>query len=996
MRLFTFALLCVLTPSVAFADVPATLRFFYEAPTTAALVTKRVTPASCKAYVAGTRTSKALAARCKPKLLKKDVRVRMRVIRQGGKKQFVGTIGVKTAALVQARAGNSSNVFTIPASGNSANVGIQFIPPAGSSFQSAKFELLDSENKSFPGLRPFENYHPFSAFGDDSTGIRRANFALGLYRVSVWVCTKKNGENPCTQTVEEFEFSVGTPIQPDPDPDPNPDPEPTPTNTPMPQSEVITIDPGTFENAPPLRDLVSLAGTWTMTVNGTNSSVVVPDYVGTDDLNVRSYSRSVTVPSSFNGRKLRLYFENLAVKSRVYVNGTKVFDDFSAFKPFEVDVSSLVQAGSSFNLRVDLEDARHLPGADYYNMTNGAKVITSVRYPVGGLISDGSGLKAGIMGAVELRAYGVPVSIEDAFVTTEVTPQKVIRVAYTLTNHSASSKSVILRGDIHLAGQATIAKTLRQAVTLAANEKRVVTLDSTWPTAQLYTPDSPVLYHLQSSILENFVLRDESVVRFGFKEVKIDGRNFLLNGVRFNPQGSYETLGDDYYTPKEMFTLATFPATAEALRDMGIDVLRHHHHPLPNAFLDIAAQKGLFIANDAPLWARQYFNCRDKSNNDQIIRCSSSHYAQLAAELADQYRAWVPTVRNNPAVFEYITANEARTFGDPDIFTEAQIDQLASVLTSLDPSRPVVAEGDATFGSRMWNQQVVSFHYPEGYDCTPDGWGRYSWCGSMVKWANDFGYGRYLAQNDARPVVVGEMLHTKSWGPLPGCNWAGLSDTAKRENYRSDEVNKWWIPVVVRGMRAKGWTDIRPQMTGFGLVDLGYRAARREDGQASWEHDQCESYEPKRGELLKNSLASIAIFDETYDRLGVSPFITENRNTNRAVTNTGVFPSLQAGGSVQRTLNLFNDSLQSANLDVQIVLKVGTNTVDSISQSFFVEAGQMKPLTLGLTVPGISSQRISLTRIVRRNGTEAFREESFFTTQGSSSTTGSLNSLNAN
>src|SRR5204862_6599122 len=104
---------------------------------------------------------------------------------------------------------------------------------------------------------------------------------------------------------------------------------------------------------PPTRDQISLNGTWTM-------GGVVPNYTGVN-ANSITYQRTVTVPSTWSGKRIKVDFEAVNYIADTYINGTKVNNHVGAWTPYSVDITSKTSPGSTFTLKVVVQSMKHIP-----------------------------------------------------------------------------------------------------------------------------------------------------------------------------------------------------------------------------------------------------------------------------------------------------------------------------------------------------------------------------------------------------------------------------------------------------------------------------------------------------------------------------------------------------------------------------------------------------------------------------------------------------------
>jgi beta-galactosidase/beta-glucuronidase len=232
--------------------------------------------------------------------------------------------------------------------------------------------------------------------------------------------------------------------------------------------------------APPLREQISLNGAW-------RQGGVVPVYSG-DGFDAKTYSRSVDVPAAWAGKRIRLDFGAVNFIASVFVDGRKAAEHIGGWIPFSVDVTDLTKPGRSFELRVDVLDRTHPPITD-----ERGKML----WPLGGETPS-----AGIVDDVWLRAYG-EVCIEDAQIITSVR-RKTLEVRYTVRNTTARTARVVVAADVVQPGRSgIIARATSQPVEIPAGETRTAAVTREWENADLWWPDRPTLYNLESKVLRD-------------------------------------------------------------------------------------------------------------------------------------------------------------------------------------------------------------------------------------------------------------------------------------------------------------------------------------------------------------------------------------------------------------------------------------------------------------------------------------------------------------
>ncbi|MBI5601508.1 MAG: glycoside hydrolase family 2, partial [Gemmatimonadetes bacterium] len=71
------------------------------------------------------------------------------------------------------------------------------------------------------------------------------------------------------------------------------------------------------------------------------------------------YSRSITVPSSWSGRRLFVVFGASDWRTTVWLDGTKVGEHQGGYTPFSVEVTAPAKPGTTQRLTVRVDDTTH-------------------------------------------------------------------------------------------------------------------------------------------------------------------------------------------------------------------------------------------------------------------------------------------------------------------------------------------------------------------------------------------------------------------------------------------------------------------------------------------------------------------------------------------------------------------------------------------------------------------------------------------------------------
>ena len=113
---------------------------------------------------------------------------------------------------------------------------------------------------------------------------------------------------------------------------------------------------------------------------------------------------------------------------------------------------------------------------------------------------------------------------------------------------------------------------------------------------KLWSPHSPSLYHAHLSI--RGAGESTAHVRFGLRELKLDGPYFILNGKRHFMVGT----GDDFGYPTEAppQNKSVYLARLGAMKAYGFDFVRLHSHFESRMYFEAAEELGFFISPALP------------------------------------------------------------------------------------------------------------------------------------------------------------------------------------------------------------------------------------------------------------------------------------------------------------------------------------------------------------------------------------------------------------
>ena len=281
---------------------------------------------------------------------------------------------------------------------------------------------------------------------------------------------------------------------------------------------------------------------------------------------VSCYRKAFDIKKS-KGMRYILHFEGAAVYSKVYLNDKFLGEYKGAYNRFSFDITEEVKAkGNVLVVELDSSERKEIP--PFGNV---------VDYLVYG----------GIYREVWIEEVS-EVYIDNAFVRTlnVLHEKKLLSIDVTLSESTSGKLTFSLfDGDNKIGEKSTDFKGSVINVKWAVKD------------VKLWDIDNPNLYTVKISLDE----KDETSVRFGFRECKFYKDGFYLNGKKIKIRGlnrhqSYPYVG--YAMPENVQK-----ADADLLKyELGVNLVRTSHYPNSIHFLDRCDEIGLLVFTEMPSW----------------------------------------------------------------------------------------------------------------------------------------------------------------------------------------------------------------------------------------------------------------------------------------------------------------------------------------------------------------------------------------------------------
>lgn len=343
------------------------------------------------------------------------------------------------------------------------------------------------------------------------------------------------------------------------------------------------------------------------------------------------YRKRFVVPDDCLGRQITLHFEAVMGRQEIYVDGVKVLEHKGGYTPFTIDLSAAgVEAGKSCTIAVmtdNSDDGSYPPG----------KPQTSLDFCYhGGIYRDVwliAKSEVAISDAVEAnRVAGGGVMVHCSNIGTD---KATVTAQTDVENRSAKSRTVTVESRL-LNRKGEVVGKRSNRITIAGGGNRQIGQSIEVVRPELWSPEDPALYRLETRILEGTKSIDGGATRLGIRSAEWRGKEgFFLNGKRYEQLVGTNRHQDFAYVGNAMPNSQHW-RDAKLLRDAGCRIIRTAHYPQDPSFMDACDELGLFVIVATPGW--QFWNKNPEfgaavhNNTRQIIRRDRNHPSVLLWE----------------------------------------------------------------------------------------------------------------------------------------------------------------------------------------------------------------------------------------------------------------------------------------------------------------------------------------------------------------------------
>ena len=382
-----------------------------------------------------------------------------------------------------------------------------------------------------------------------------------------------------------------------------------------------------------------------------------PPYIRRDNP-VGSYVRTFTVPQEWKSGRVILHFGGVYSGHQVWVNGKEVGYSEDSCLPSEFDITDLVKEGdNTLAVRVfKWTDGSYLEDADHWRMSGIHREVLLLYQP-----------------QVAICDFGVRTKLDSDYKNAALWVRPVITM-----DPDADVRNWDVVGRLYDPSGTKVGDDMKITAAEIYHEKYPQRDNVHYPLLEqkvenplLWTAETPHLYTLVLSLYDaEGALVEARSTKVGFREVKISGQQFLVNGVPVKLYGvnrhDHSEYGGKSVTREEM------EADIRLMKQFNFNSIRTCHYPNDPYIYDLCDKYGLYVMDEA--------NLETHGVGGQI-----SNEPTWVSSFMERATRMVIRDRNHPSVVFWSLGNESGV--GPNHAA------MAGWIEEYDPTRPIHYEG---------------------------------------------------------------------------------------------------------------------------------------------------------------------------------------------------------------------------------------------------------------------------------------------------------------
>ncbi|HEV2331330.1 MAG TPA: glycoside hydrolase family 2 TIM barrel-domain containing protein [Verrucomicrobiae bacterium] len=342
------------------------------------------------------------------------------------------------------------------------------------------------------------------------------------------------------------------------------------------------------------------------------------------------YRKHFTIPASDQGKILRLDFDGVFRDSRVWLNGQFLGEHPSGYTPFSYDITQIAKPGAENVIAVRV-DPRQFEG--WWN--EGGGIYRHVRLT--------------ILPALHVAKYGTYVmsTVPGGDEGKDEAADLVIQTA--VQNEQSEAANCQVLSEI-IAPDGKVVASAKSDLSAPANDEGHAQQETLIKKPELWSIESPNLYQLHTTILQDGAPVDVTTTTFGIRTIRYDAdKGFFLNGMHVEIQGTanhQDFAGVGIAVPDSLQA-----RRVEQLKRMGCNAWRTAHNPPSDALLDACDHMGMMVMDE-----NRHLGDAETPKSPSGTTCTN--FSELDTMILRD--------RNHPSIIMWSMCNEEKLQGKPE------------------------------------------------------------------------------------------------------------------------------------------------------------------------------------------------------------------------------------------------------------------------------------------------------------------------------------------
>jgi beta-galactosidase len=387
------------------------------------------------------------------------------------------------------------------------------------------------------------------------------------------------------------------------------------------------------------------------------------------------YRKHFVIPESAGGKVLKLDFDGVFRDSQVWLNGQLLGRHASGYTPFSYDITKVAKIGSE-NIVAVRVDPRKFEGHWY----EGGGIYRHVYLTT--------------LAPLHVAQWGTYVVSKVPHGEPGADAQADLTIQTTIENNGAAGAQCEVVSEIVGPDGRSVATIKAALEPITSNGSHDATQKTVIGHPKLWSLESPNLYELRTTVLQNGEPVDSTRTTFGIRTIVFDAdKGFFLNGRRIEIQGAANH--QDMPAVGIAVPDSLQPWRVAKLKEMGCNGWRTAHNPANEAVLDACDRLGMLVMDENRHLGDSYLN--------------HSPPGTTVGDLSD-LATMIRRDRNHPSIIMWSLCNEEGLRGKPE--GKALFAAMTNELHRYDQTRPITcAINGAWLANGLDDEDLIGVNY---------------------------------------------------------------------------------------------------------------------------------------------------------------------------------------------------------------------------------------------------------------------------------------------